>query len=69
MNDDPARARFYAIQAMRWIGMALAVVGIMAIYGKIDLPREAGAALFLAGLACALIVPTLLARRWKTPPP
>lgn len=69
MNDDPAKARFFVIQAMRWSGMALTLAGILIIYDRIDLPREAGYALFLIGLADALIVPTVLARRWKSPPP
>lgn len=66
---DPAKARFIAIQAMRWVGMALAVFGLLILYGKIDLPREAGYVLFLVGLVDALIVPTILAGRWKSPPP
>ena len=69
MSDDPARPRFMVIQAMRWAGMALVVIGLLTISGRIDLPREAGYALFLVGIVDALIMPTVLARRWKSPPP
>ena len=66
---DPAKARFMAIQAMRWTGAGLALLGLLIVYGRIDLPGEVGTVLFLVGLADALIVPSLLARRWKSPPP
>jgi len=68
-TPDPARTRFVAIQAMRWIGMGLTLLGLLILYRKIDLPVEAGYVLFAVGLLDALIVPTLLARRWKSPPP
>jgi len=68
-GNDPAKSRYMAIQAMRWIGLALVLLGLMAIYGRIDLPRAAGYVLFLAGILAALIGPSVLARRWKSPPP
>ena len=68
MNPDPARNRFIAIQAMRWIGTAMALVGLLVINRRIDLPIEAGYVLFVIGLLDALVMPTLLARRWKSPP-
>lgn len=73
MNRDPARSdsakrRFMVIQAMRWTGLALVIVGLLAINGRFPLPREAGYGLALAGLIDALIVPSILARRWKSPP-
>ncbi|MCW1427734.1 hypothetical protein [Novosphingobium sp. JCM 18896] len=67
MSEDRARNRFIVIQAMRWIGTALALVGLLVINRKIDLPIEAGYALFVIGLLDALVMPTLLARRWKSP--
>lgn len=69
MNGDPARARFFIIQAMRWIGLAMVVIGLLIVRHKIDAPVEAGYALVLVGLVDALIMPTVLARRWKSPPP
>ena len=68
MSRDPAKARFIAIQAIRWVGTGLAILGLLAINGAVDLPKEAGYALFVIGLLDALFVPTLLARRWKSPP-
>lgn len=58
-----------AIQAMRWLGLALVIFALLVIYRRIDLPVEAGYALFLVGLVDALIMPSILARRWKSPPP
>lgn len=68
-EPDPARRRFLAIQAMRWIGLALVIFALLVIYRRIDLPIELGYALFLFGIVDALIMPTVLARRWKSPPP
>lgn len=76
MNDDlpnpqprdPAKSRFIAIQAMRWIGVALVLFGLLIVNRKIDLPEVAGYVLVIAGLFDALIMPTILSRRWKSPP-
>jgi drug/metabolite transporter (DMT)-like permease len=69
MNEDPARRRFMAIQATRWVGVALVLFGLLVINGRVNLPRDAGYILFLAGILGALFMPTVLARRWKSPPP
>jgi hypothetical protein len=69
MSEDPARRRFMAVQAVRWVGVALVMLGLLAIDGRIDLPREAGYVLIVIGIAGALIMPTVLSRRWKSPPP
>ena len=68
-QPDPARARFFILQAIRWSGVAFVLIGLMIMQRRIDLPKEAGYALVLIGLFDALFVPTLLARRWKSPPP
>ena len=68
MTSDPAKARFIAIQAIRWTGVALALLGLLVIRGRIAFPREAGYVLFVVGLFDALFMPTILARRWKSPP-
>ncbi|RZK00684.1 MAG: hypothetical protein EOO76_11910, partial [Novosphingobium sp.] len=67
MSEDPARNRFFAIQAMRWIGTLVALFGLLVIYRRIDLPVEAGYVIFVVGLLDALVAPSLLARRWKSP--
>ncbi len=68
MSDDPAKARFFAIQAIRIGGVAMTVIGALIIAHKIDLPQEAGYALFLVGALDALFMPKVLARAWKSPP-
>jgi hypothetical protein len=69
MTEDPARRRFMVVQTMRWAGVALVMLGLLVIDGRIDLPREAGYVLFAVGIIDALVMPTVLARRWKSPPP
>ncbi len=74
MNSDPAerdlaKARFIVIQLARWSGVAMLLLGLLAMQGKLDLPPAAGYLLAAAGLFGAFVVPILLARRWKTPPP
>jgi hypothetical protein len=67
--NDPAKARYMVIQAMRFAGLALVIFGLLIIYRRIDLPKEAGYVLFLVGIVDALVMPSVLARRWKSPPP
>jgi len=71
MNTDPdtlARNRFFAIGALRLTGVAMLVVGLMAVSGRIAaIPPVAGYILVLIGLADFLIVPRVLARRWRSP--
>lgn len=66
MNDDPARGRFLVIQLVRLVGVALALFGLLVIARRIDLPIEAGYALFVFGLFDAMIAPILLTKRWKS---
>lgn len=69
MNDDPAKARFLVIQALRVAGVIMVLIGIAILRRRIDLPDVAGYAIIAVGLLDALIVPTILARKWKTPLP
>lgn len=64
---DPAKARWLAIQMVRWTGLVLFIVGLLIYAKRIDLPEEAGWVLMAAGLLDALFMPGVLARRWKTP--
>lgn len=69
---DPARARFFAIQAVRLGGVLLVFLG-MAVW-RTDLVADGGVPalggiLMLLGLVELAVVPKLLARRWRTPPP
>ncbi|MBY8824882.1 hypothetical protein [Sphingomonas colocasiae] len=71
MSTDPdtlARNRFFAIGALRLTGVAMLVVGLMAVSGRIAaIPPVAGYILVLIGLADFLVVPRVLARRWRSP--
>lgn len=65
---DPARQRFFAIHLIRLTGLLLAGFGLLAIAGRVDLPKAAGVAMFVVGLIDAIVVPLILARKWRTPP-
>ena len=65
---DPARNRWMVIQAMRWIGLALVLFGLLIVNRKVDLPEVAGYVLVVIGLFDALFMPTILSRRWKSSP-
>jgi len=67
--SDPARARFIVIQALRWTGLALVMLGLLVLNRRIDLPEVVGGVFVVVGLVDALLMPTFLARRWKTPLP
>ncbi len=67
-DDDAARKRFFAITAIRLIGIGLILTGLVIMLGKTNMPEWVGYLLTLAGAFDALIAPILLARRWKSPP-
>lgn len=69
---DPARARFFAIQLARLGGVVLVLLGMAVWRG--DLLAEGGVplvggVLILLGMVELALVPKVLARRWRTPPP
>ncbi len=66
-NHDPAKAKWMALQAVRWTGLAIFIVGLLIYAGKIDLPEIVGYVLIGVGLLDALFMPPFLARIWKTP--
>ena len=71
-ESDPAAGRFAVIQILRVTGVAMVVVGLLIVAGRTALlagvPDALGYALIAVGLADFFVVPTLLARRWRTPP-
>jgi len=67
MNDDPARNRFFRIQAVRLLGVACVVLGMLIAAGRIECPVWLGYLLIANGLVDVLILPAVLARRWRTP--
>jgi hypothetical protein len=68
MSNDPAKARFLIIQALRWAGAACIFIGLLVVNRRIDWPELAGYLLILNGLADVFVLPMVLARRWKSPP-
>ncbi len=66
-NHDPAKVKWMALQAVRWTGLAIFIVGLLIYAGKIDLPEIVGYVLIGVGLLDALFMPPFLARIWKTP--
>ena len=70
MNDDDeaqARNRYFVIQLMRILGVALVLVGILVVRGKIAIEPVAGYAFIAIGLADVFVMPLVLARKWRTP--
>lgn len=71
-QDRLARSRFTMLSAMRAGGVVTMLLGMWIWWGNVL--REGGHTpigftLFAIGFAASLIVPQILARRWRTPPP
>jgi hypothetical protein len=70
MNEDLAKQRFMVLNLIRISGVVMALFGLLVMVGKIDiLPVWSGYILFVVGMIEMLIVPPILARSWKSPPP
>ena len=65
---DPARARFFTLGLIRLGGVAIAFLGVAIIAKRLVEPAEiiGGVMLFIAAID-VLVVPVLLAKRWRTP--
>jgi hypothetical protein len=63
----PAKRRYFTIQAVRMAGVVMVLLGMLVMNHKLAWPEWLGYVLVLNGLFDALFLPTLLARRWKTP--
>lgn len=69
MSDKRARSRYFGLVAVRLIGTAGAVFGLVLLARAPDAPlRILGFAIVLSALAMIGIVPRSLAARWRTPP-
>ncbi len=66
-NDDLAKQRFFLLSAIRLLSIAIIVVGLLSLTGKIAIPRPAGAAFAIFGLLEFLFLPLFLAKKWRTP--
>jgi hypothetical protein len=68
-TPDPARPRFFMLQAARLAGVVAAAVGVLMwqtdrIGGASD--PDTGKALFALGLFLVLVAPALLRKRWRS---
>ena len=66
-QNDPAAARFFALQAIRLSGVVMAVIGALILGKVVDLPQAVGYVLLVVGGLDFFVVPTLLAKKWKSP--
>lgn len=67
-EETKAQQRFLILNFVRISGAIMLVIGLAVIAnGLFDLPVAAGYVLFLVGIVDFMLVPLLLARRWKSP--
>jgi len=75
-GPDPAKRRFFMLQATRLSGVAGVVLGMLMISGKSGapawleawLPSWLGYVLIASGLVDVFVIPPILVRKWRTPP-
>ncbi|AXK41931.1 hypothetical protein DVR09_05890 [Erythrobacter aureus] len=63
---DPAKARFFMIQAVRLSGVVLGVLGALVLGEILPLPELVGYLLLAFGAFDVFILPTILAKRWSS---
>jgi len=72
-EPDPAAARWLVLQIVRIVGVATVLIGLLHTAGRFapftGLPPEIGYVFIGVGMVEAFVLPILLARRWKSPPP
>lgn len=68
-DDMVAQTRFMYITLAKLIGTILMLLGMgIMLTGKVE-PRDLiGGTLFVGGVFLSLLLPRLLARKWRTPP-
>lgn len=69
MSQDPALPRFFALQAARLTGAAIALLGVVVLSHHQPLlaqvPDAAGDGMIVAGAVVFFALPFALAKRWK----
>lgn len=60
-----AISRFWILNAVRLLGLALVLAGIASLGERIEIPRWLAGALLAAGVGTFFGLPLVLARRWK----
>lgn len=66
-SDALARNRWLVINLQRVIGVGMILFGILVVRGIVDLPQVAAYVFIAVGLIDVFLVPTILARRWRSP--
>jgi hypothetical protein len=67
-EETKAQYRFLVINIIRITGAIILVLGLAVIArGVFGLPKAAGYLLFLVGIVDFMLVPLLLAKKWKSP--
>jgi hypothetical protein len=67
VGDATARNRWLVIVFARLAGVAMVIVGLLGTQGRIEMPLLAAYGLLAVGLADVFLVPTFLARKWRSP--
>lgn len=67
MSNDPAKARFFALNLGRLFGVFAVLIGILITQGAVAAPSELGWVLLALGLVATFVLPQVLARRWRSP--
>lgn len=67
-EETKAQYRFLVLNIVRITGAIMLVLGLAVIAnGVFDLPKAAGYVLFVFGIIDFMLVPLLLAKKWKSP--
>jgi hypothetical protein len=69
VTDTRARTGFLIITAIRFVGVAMVMVGFAIVRGVIDLPYAVGAVLAVAGFIEIFFLPRFIARRFRDEAP
>ena len=65
-QHDPAKARFFLIQAVRLSGVVLGILGALVLGEILPFPELVGYLLLAFGAFDVFILPTILAKRWSS---
>ena len=65
LEHDPAKARFWTLQAVRLVGIVVALAGISGVAGKLDVSQLVAALLLAGGVGIYFGLPVALAKKWK----
>ncbi len=68
IDESLAKRRFFTLSLVRLLGVVLAFCGVAIIAKRWIEPADiVGGALLVMGAFDVLVIPRLLARRWRTP--